>query len=307
MRFASHHRRSNRPRVGSSTVHRTARPHRLGSQRWIGGDSLGPGADGGWRFVGKNYTRTLSLQRRLSFGCFLLVLFLASAVFALNPDRQISQYGHTVWRIQDGFFGGPVRSITQTTDGYIWVGTEAGLFRFDGVRFVSWSSQEVEQLPSTSITDLLGARDGSLWIGTNAGLVHRVNQHLITYLKGGGSISSILQDVNGEIWIARDRTSDNTQPLCKVIGIGVRCYGNEDGVPAFFAAGPLVQDASSNLWIGGDTTLLKWRPGSSHAYRPKALMFNAGVDGASALSVAADGSLLGGMALTWRRLRLQHL
>jgi signal transduction histidine kinase/ligand-binding sensor domain-containing protein len=305
MRFASHHRRSNRPRVGSSTVHRTALPHRLDSQRWIGGDSLSPGADSRWLFVARNDTRTLSLQRRLSFG-FLWVLFLASAVFALNPDRHISQYGHTAWRIQDGFFGGPVRSITQTMDGYIWVGTGAGLFRFDGVRFVSWSSLEVEQLPSTSITTLLGARDGSLWIGTDAGLVHRVNQHLITYLKGEGSISSILQDGNGEIWIARDRSGDNTQPLCQVIGIGVRCYGNEDGVPAFLA-GPLVQDASNNLWIGGDTTLLKWRPGSSHAYRPKALKSNAGVDGVGALSVAADGSLWVGMALTGRGLGLQHL
>ncbi|MCU1222168.1 MAG: Membrane associated, signal transduction histidine kinaselike ATPase, partial [Edaphobacter sp.] len=254
MRFASHHRRSNRPHIGSSTVGGTALPHTLDKQRWIGGDSLSLGADGGWLFVGRNCTRTLSLHRRLSFGCFLLVLFLASAVFALNPDRHISQYGHTAWRIQDGFFGGPVRSITQTMDGYIWIGTGAGLFRFDGIRFVSWSSQEVEQLPSISITALLGARDGSLWIGTDAGLVHRVNQHLITYLKGEGSISSILQDANGEIWIARVRSGDNTQPLCKVIGIGVRCYGNEDGVPAFLA-GPLVQDASSNLWLGGDTAL----------------------------------------------------
>jgi ligand-binding sensor domain-containing protein/signal transduction histidine kinase len=244
---------------------------------------------------------------RLSLGCFLLVPFLASAVFALSPDRHITQYGHTAWRIQDGVFGGQVRSITQTTDGYIWVGTEAGLFRFDGVRFVSWNSQEMEQMPSTSITALLGARDGSLWIGTDAGLVHRVDQQLITYLKGEGHISSILQDVNGEIWIARDRSGDNAQPLCQVIGIGVRCYGNEDGVPAFLAAGPLVQDASGNLWIGGDTTLLRFRPGSSNAYRPKALKFNAGVDGVEALSVAADGSLWVGMALTGRGLGLQHL
>jgi signal transduction histidine kinase/ligand-binding sensor domain-containing protein len=307
MRFTSYHWRSNGPRVGSSTVHRTALPHWLDSQRWIGGDSLSSGADGGWRVAGRNYTRTLSLQRRLSFGCFLLVLFLASAVFALNPDRHITQYGHTAWRLQDGFFGGPVRSITQTRDGYIWVGTEAGLFRFDGVRFVSWRSQEAEQLPSTSITDLLGARDGSLWIGTNAGLFHRVNQHLITYLKGEGQISSILQDVNGEIWIARVRGGDDTQPLCQVIGIGVRCYGKEDGVPAFSAAGPLAQDASGNSWIGGDTTLLRWRPGSSHAYRPKALKSNAGIDGVEALSVAADGSIWVGMGLTGHGLGLQHL
>jgi ligand-binding sensor domain-containing protein len=264
-------------------------------------------ADGGRLFVGRNYSGPRSVQRRLSIGCFFLLLFLASAVFALNPDRHITQYGHTAWRLQDGFFAGPVRSITQTTDGYIWVGTGAGLFRFDGVRFVSWSSQEVEQLPSTSINALLGARDGSLWIGTDAGLVHRINQHSITYLKGEGQISSILQDGKGEIWIARVRSGDDTRPLCQVAGIGVRCYGKEDGVPPFSAAGDLVQDAWGNLWIGGDTTLLRWRPGSSNAYRPGALKSNAGIDGVEALSVAADGSIWVGMGLTGRGLGLQHL
>jgi len=71
-------------------------------------------------------------------------------------------------------FGGQVLSITQTTDGYIWVGTGAGLFRFDGVRFVSWNSQEGELPPSTFIAALLAARDGSLWIGTDAGLATNI-------------------------------------------------------------------------------------------------------------------------------------
>jgi signal transduction histidine kinase/streptogramin lyase len=130
---------------------------------------------------------------------------------------------------------------------------------------------------------------------------------LITYSEGKEFIASIIQDVKGEIWFVRDRPGNNTQLLCKVIGIGVRCYGNENGVPTFFGAGPLVQDTSGNLWIGGDTTLLRWRPGSFKTYRPKALTFNAGVDGVEALSPAADGSLWVGMALTGRGLGLQHL
>ena len=243
---------------------------------------------------------------RLFSGCFLSIIFLVTSLFALNPDRHITQFGHTAWRIQDGFFGGPVRCITQTTDGYIWIGTEAGLFRFDGVRFVSSSSQEGGQLPSAVITALLGTRDGGLWIGTDAGLAHLVNHHLTTYLKDAGLITSILQDRNGEIWIVRHRPGDNPQPLCQVIGPGVHCYGSKDGVPAF-DVGPLAQDASGNLWIGGDTTLLKWRPGSSYAFKPQALKSNAGVDGVEALSVAADGSLWVGMALSGRGLGLRHL
>jgi ligand-binding sensor domain-containing protein len=68
--------------------------------------------------------------------CFLFLPLATSSAWSLDPDRHISQYGHTAWRIQDGFFGGRARSITQTNpdhDGYIWIGTETGLFRFDGV------------------------------------------------------------------------------------------------------------------------------------------------------------------------------
>src|ERR1700723_718791 len=56
---------------------------------------------------------------------------------ALDPDRRISQYGHTVWRIQDGTISPPT-NIAQTTDGFLWVTTAQGLLRFDGVRFVPW-------------------------------------------------------------------------------------------------------------------------------------------------------------------------
>src|SRR6267142_1205768 len=133
---------------------------------------------------------------KFSFPLLLLFLFVAKPVFSLNPDRHISQYGHTAWRVQDGYFGGKVRKITQTSDGYIWVGTEAGLFRFDGVRFVPWSSLAGEQLSSTYIIALRGARDGSLWIGTDDGLAHWVNQRLITYLKGD-FVTDILEDENG--------------------------------------------------------------------------------------------------------------
>jgi hypothetical protein len=52
-----------------------------------------------------------------------------------------------MWRIQDGYLPGPPEDIAQTTDGYLWIGTDAGLLRFDGVRFVPWVSPNGEQLP----------------------------------------------------------------------------------------------------------------------------------------------------------------
>lgn len=56
-----------------------------------------------------------------------------------DPSRRISQYAHTAWRIRDGAFAGAPSAITQTTDGYVWIGTISGLLRFDGVRFVRWT------------------------------------------------------------------------------------------------------------------------------------------------------------------------
>lgn len=78
----------------------------------------------------------------------------------------MSQYAHTTWRVRDGFFKGAVWAIAQTPDGYIWLGTEFGLLRFDGVRAVPWQPPGNQSLPSTDILSLLVARDGTLWIGT---------------------------------------------------------------------------------------------------------------------------------------------
>ena len=59
--------------------------------------------------------------------------------FALNPALDVSQYSHTSWRLRDGFSNALIVSFAQTVYGYLWLGTEVGLLRFDGVRFVPWS------------------------------------------------------------------------------------------------------------------------------------------------------------------------
>ena len=137
------------------------------------------------------------------------VLFSTGQIFALEASSHISQYGHTVWRIQGGYFGSQPYAITQTTDGYIWVGTRDGLFKFDGVRFARWAGEPGEHLPSSFVASLLGARDGSLWIGTQDGLAHLVKNHLFVYPKGDGwGVTSIVEDREGRIWIARLRSDE---------------------------------------------------------------------------------------------------
>ncbi|MGA7473656.1 MAG: two-component regulator propeller domain-containing protein, partial [Candidatus Sulfotelmatobacter sp.] len=237
--------------------------------------------------------------------CLPAMLLCASAT-ALDPNRQISQYAHTAWRVQDGAFSGTPHAITQTADGYLWVGTEGGLVRFDGVRFVPWTPPEGKRLPSTRIYSLLGASDGSLWIGTGFGLARWKNAELVNYSEAPGFIESILQDPNGTIWMTRSQVRDQKGPLCGVTGNALQCYGAADGIP-FGYAQPLLRDDLGNFWIGSSLGLCRWRPGSARAYLPTALERARGLSGVSAIAAGTDGSLWVGMELSGIGLGLQQL
>ena len=241
---------------------------------------------------------------------FLAIFLVSSArrIVALDPTSHISQYGHSVWRVQDGYFGGAPFAITQTTDGYIWVGTNNGLFQFDGVRFVRWNAQSGEALPSFFIFSLLGARDGSLWIGTSEGLAHLVNGHLTVYEKGS-AVGPIMEDRAGKIWFGRNRPGDQTGPLCHVLEGEVHCYGSKDGLDISIAAG-IAQDASGYLWVGSSRTLVRWRPnasGTAKVYRPPLLQTSDAYAGVGPVAQAADGSLWVGIDVPGPGGGLQHL
>ena len=113
----------------------------------------------------------------------------------LDPSLRISQYAHTGWSIQDGFFKGAVRSIAQTPDGYLWLATEFGLVRFDGAQFVPWVPPNGQKLPSTNIRSVMVARDGTLWIGTLEGLASWKDDKLNQYAEfAGQNVLTLLQD-----------------------------------------------------------------------------------------------------------------
>ena len=232
-------------------------------------------------------------------GLFLVTL---PRSFGLDPDRRISQYGHTAWRVRDGAFTGTPTAITQTTDGYLWIGTLAGLARFDGVRFVSFAPPVGKHLPSSAVISLLGATDGSLWIGTDSGLAEWKNGELISFPEILGRVNSIYEDGDGTIWIARSRT--NAGGVCKVAGSTANCYAPRDGVPPY--ANVLIKDNLGYVLIGGSTALIRWRPGSSSSYELPGLKSNPGLAGISDLALASDGSVWAGMTWPGRGLGLER-
>jgi len=224
---------------------------------------------------------------------------------SLDPSKRISQYVHTAWRIQDGFLPGLPEAITQTTDGYLWIGTYAGLVRFDGMRFVPWEEINSQHLPDSRVFAVLGASDGSLWIGTSNGVARWKDGELETLPDLGGRANSIIEDSNGSIWLGRIHGEDDRGGLCQIVGNEFKFYGESEGVP-LTSVNRLIEDAAGNLWIGSYQGLCRWKQGSSETYFQKELPI-AGLLGVWSLASEKDGTLWAGMQLSGSGLEIQRL
>lgn len=215
-----------------------------------------------------------------------LSLFVCPTASSLDHSLKISQYGHSMWRIQDGYLPGPTEDIAQTRDGYLWIGTDLGLLRFDGVRFVPWASLTTEQLPDNQIFSLLGGSDGSLWIGTLKGLARWKDGLLTSYKELPTRINEIAEDRQGNIWVARVEASaqDHHGALCRVSGNAVQCFGESDGI--FLQSGTGTQvDESGSIWIFGYQGLCKWKDGVVKSYVREELSGRGFLIGIAALAV----------------------
>ncbi|HKA00344.1 MAG TPA: two-component regulator propeller domain-containing protein, partial [Candidatus Solibacter sp.] len=142
-----------------------------------------------------------------------VLLAACPSAFALNPALDAGQYAHRAWRIREGFSRGVIDSIAQTSDGYLWLGSELGLLRFDGVQNVQWQPPKGQELPDGAIQSLLGTRDGALWIGTATGLASWKGGALTHYAElNGQRVWTLLEDHEGTIWAGGHGTP--TAKLC---------------------------------------------------------------------------------------------
>jgi len=183
------------------------------------------------------------MEKRRAHSIVRLAVMLSccTCAFALDHSLDISQYAHTAWRVRDGFAKGFIYTIAQTPDGYLWLGTEFGLLRFDGVRAVGWTPPN-GQLPSNNIPTLLVTHDGTFWIGTTKGLAGWKDGKLTSYSELNGSrISALVEDRTGTVWVATDEP---------------RIF--EENV------GPINADSEGKYWVGLERGSGKWKSG-----RPK--------------------------------------
>lgn len=193
----------------------------------------------------------------IAVACAVAILAMSPALPAhaqsSTPSEQpLVHLQHTTWTLKDGM-PGPVMAIAQTTDGYLWLGTGAGLFRFDGVRFERFDALAGESLPSRQVLSLFATKDNALWVGLLDGGTALVRAGRILHVdpaKDHFSFSTrgFAAERDGTLWVATGRS------LLKRRGnawtpVGVESgYGN--GTP--MGTMSIEVDARDNLWVVTD-------------------------------------------------------
>lgn len=177
--------------------------------------------------------------------CFLLLQ--TFQIFPLYLSKKISDYINEVWKIEDGLPHNCVQAMLQTRDGYIWLGTQEGLARFDGVRFTVFDKIEVKERKKTNVKVLLEGRDGSLWIGTaHEGLIRYKKGNFTAYTKKdgltGNCILSICEDKTGGIWVG------TYAGLNLLRGGSIRTFTTTDGLSGNIIMS-IFEDHVGNLWF----------------------------------------------------------
>jgi ligand-binding sensor domain-containing protein/signal transduction histidine kinase len=213
--------------------------------------------------------------------CSLLLLcFGRGQVLALDPNRDLSQFSAQVWLTENGLPQNTVHSIAQAKDGYVWLATEEGLARFDGIRFTIFDKQNTPELKSNDVRVLLEDRRGALWIGTADGLVRLLDAKFTTFTTGNGLPSNVVdalcEDHDGSLWVA---TAAGMVRLSDGVFAPPAAQGQfpKDGVKALF------EDREGALWIGSSDGLARYKDGSVAKYTTQD-----GLAGNSVVSINQD-------------------
>ena len=215
----------------------------------------------------------------------------SAPVYALDPNKSVTQYMHTSWRMQDGSLPAGMFSITQTSDGFLWFLSSRGeIYRFDGVQFRPW------QIPADAksigrIRNIVGDRAGGLWVLGAVGIVHLKGEIVTSRVALDGLMANpanVSVDPDGSIWVVRGENGVS-EPLCHVTEGAVKCFGKSDGIP-IAPIDAILADGKGGFWLGGQAALAHWHAGVSEVYPIKGLTEGGG-PGIMSLASGPDGSV----------------
>ena len=194
-----------------------------------------------------------SLRARTARVCLGLALALAPSLHAqtLSPvdlaRMAVTQYKIDGWQTEQGLPQNTVQSMYQTRDGYLWVGTGAGLARFDGIRFANFESAPIPEVVSRPIFGFMEDADGWLWIGHSRGASRyrngRFERAIGDELMEGRRVWAFAQAKDGAVWAASENGLVRWEK-----GVA-KLYSEADGLPSKRLRS-LTFDNDGTLWIG---------------------------------------------------------
>lgn len=223
---------------------------------------------------------------------FFLAAF-CTASLALDSDRTIAQYAHTAWGQKEGA-PDEVTALSQTTDGYLWLGSPDGLYRFDGVVFERYQPRSGDLLPARTVHSLLALPNGDLWIGFRSGAISLLRNGKVTNYttRDGvpeGTVMSLAQDREGTIWAATG------SGLARLEG-GRWKKVEKDWNFTGELARAIFLDRQGTLWVATENTLV-FLPAGTRRFQPTGIR----VGQVNQITQAANGKLW--MAETSRSVR----
>jgi ligand-binding sensor domain-containing protein len=168
---------------------------------------------------------------------------------------------HT-WGTEEGLPHSAVTALLQTQDGYLWIGTAAGLARFDGHRFVVMSDERAPHLSHSYIWALHEDTDGTLWVGMGDGLAWIRDDGIGTFTVDEGLpvnfVRALARDADDRLWVGTYGGG-----VCHATGhpsdpsFGFTCGSHVGRIPGR-AINDMKVDAGGNLWVSSAAGLSRW-------------------------------------------------
>jgi signal transduction histidine kinase/ligand-binding sensor domain-containing protein len=195
---------------------------------------------------------------RIQKSSFLIALVLlladqsaAQERLGLEQGLRISQYARDVWQFEDGLPQNSVNAMAQTPDGYLWLGTQEGLARFDGVSFTVFGPDTEPSFATSDIIQLTTSQDGTLWIVVRRGGVLTYQGGVFSRISGvPESATSVRVDDDGTAWIGTFGAG-----LTRVSAGVATTFGAEAGFEGRFI-GTTLPRGDGIRWLGTDTGLM---------------------------------------------------
>jgi ligand-binding sensor domain-containing protein/signal transduction histidine kinase len=220
-----------------------------------------------------------------------LLIGLVAPLFALDPGITLTQYAHRIWGQEEGLFQPTIYSILQTRDGFLWLGTQDSLIRFDGVHFREFESAGKTVLHGSLIWALAEDRAGNLWAGSVGNGLTRISPDgsFVPFgTKQGFSARNVFcvsSDARDRMWACTE------QGLARVDVTGVRVFTTADGLPTNEIRATC-EDKDGTRWVAGQGfQLARWNGGRFEQYKLPSAFANETV---SSLACGKDGGVWAG-------------